>query len=194
MSETVRQVVATVVANRERFEAFCRSLSDEQLARPVPGSDWIVRDFAAHLGSLDAEFERWFSAVAAGDTLDSSRAVDGAAFDIDQYNDAAVAERRAWPFERVLAEAAELRDRMLRALGALTDEQVARTMHFAADRKRKAVDLPLKAFLVGWAQHDPIHAADMLKALPERAADAELREWLANPCVVGYQAAMNAPR
>ena len=109
MSETVRQVVEAVVANRERFEAFCRSLTEEQLGRPVPESEWIVRDFAAHLGTLDVEFERWFGAVAAGSPLDSSRSADGAAFDIDAYNDAHVAERRQWPFERVLAEAADLR-------------------------------------------------------------------------------------
>jgi hypothetical protein len=46
-------------------------------------------------------------------------------------------------------------------------------------------------FLSGWAQHDPIHVADMLKALPERAADAELKAWLDSPFVSGYQAIMN---
>jgi hypothetical protein len=31
----------------------------------------------------------------------------------------------------------------------------------------------------------------MVRALPERADDAELKTWLGNPFVTGYQAAMN---
>ena len=74
---------------------------------------------------------------------------------------------------------------------SLSDEQVASTMHFGGDAKRRAGDLQLSTFLVGWAQHDPIHVADMLRALPERANDAELRSWLDNPFVAGYQSIMN---
>jgi len=64
-------------------------------------------------------------------------------------------------------------------------------MHFAGDGKRAAADIPLRLFLQGWAQHDPIHVADMVKALPELAGDAQIAAWLDNPYVVGYQAAMN---
>ena len=52
-------------------------------------------------------------------------------------------------------------------------------------------ELPLKLFLAGWSQHDPIHAADMLKALPELRDDPEIKGWIENPFVAGYQAAMN---
>ena len=63
----------------------------------------------------------------------------------------------------------------------------------ATAAKREAVKLPLKLWLMGWAQHDPIHVADMLKALPERADDPALRAWIDNPFVAGYQKAMSGP-
>jgi hypothetical protein len=191
VSATIVQVIAAIEDNRQRFEEFCYSLSEEQLNRAVPQSTWVVRDFAAHLATLDRMLSRMFTAAIDGNA-DSSR-VDGEPFDVDAFNDAAVAERRNWPLERVFAEAADDRRALVEVLSQLTDEQIDRTMHFGADAKRKAGDLPLKLFLAGWAQHDPIHAADMLKALPELADDTALRAWTDNPFVHGYQRVMNAP-
>jgi hypothetical protein len=192
MNETIAQVTAAIKENRRRFEAFCYALSEEQLHRSVPGSTWLVRDFAAHLGTLDEPLIRWTEAIPSGAQIDMARAPDGDAFDVDAFNDAHVAGRRAWPLADVFAEAARNRERLVEALSALTDEQIDRPMHFA-DAKRGAADIPLKLFLTGWAQHDPIHVADMIKALPEVAGDPEIRAWLDNPFVIGYQAAMNRP-
>ena len=192
MSETVERVVATIAENRRRFEAFCYALSEDELNRPVPASTWIVRDFAAHLGTLDRAMIGWLRALASGGpSLEATRNHDGTPFDVDAFNEAQVVERRGWPLERVFAEASANRAELVDALRALSDEQVASTMHFGGDAKRRAGDLQLSTFLVGWAQHDPIHVADMLRALPERANDAELRSWLDNPFVAGYQSIMN---
>jgi hypothetical protein len=187
-SEAVRKVIDTIVENRTKFEAFCDSLSDEQLNRPVPESTWIVRDFAAHLDTLDPAMIALFEATVRGEQV---RNPDGGSFDVDAFNDAAVAERRDWPLERVFAEAAGHRARLIEALAQLTDEQIAQAMHFAGDAKRPAGQIPLNLFLTGWAQHDPIHVFDMMRALPERADDAELKAWLDSPYVAGYQRAMN---
>jgi hypothetical protein len=189
-TETAQTVIDAIVENRRKFEAFCYSLSDEQLGRPVPQSTWIVRDFAAHLDALDTALLRWFGA-ADGDATAAATADDGTPLDVDAFNDAQVASRRDWPLERVFAEAAENRAKLIEMLGALTQEQIDATMHFGGDAKRRAADIPLKAFLSGWAQHDPIHVADMLKALPERAEDPDLKGWLDSPFVAGYQAVMN---
>ena len=191
-NETIETIVAVIVENRRRFEEFCYSLTEEELNRPVPQSTWIVRDFVAHLGTLDRAIIGWTRSLAAGgDALDSTRNEDGSAFDVDAFNDEQVLERRAWPLKRVFAEASENRAGLIEGLRALTDEQIDRPMHFGGDAKRKGGDIQLKLFLGGWAQHDPIHVADMLKALPERAEDPELRAWLNNPFVAGYQAVMN---
>ena len=192
-SETVEKVIASIRAHRERFERFCRSLSEEELARPVPESSWIVKDFVSHLGTLDPELPRTFEAAAAGRPEEAALTAGGQPFDIDAWNDAQVAEQREWPLERILEEAARNRAALIESLARLRDEDVARTLHFSGDNKRSAADLPLKVFLLGWSRHDPIHAADMLKALPERAGDAELAAWVDEPVVKAYQAAMAGP-
>jgi len=192
-SRTIQGVIETIRDNRRRFEAFCYSLTEEQLMRPVPGTTWVVRDFAAHLDTLDTALLRWLSGAAAGAKVDAGVDAAGAPFDVDAFNDAQVAQRRAWPLERVFAEAEANRARLIEAMGALTDEQIEQPMHFAGDHKRGPGDLPLKLFLAGWAQHDPIHVADMIKALPELADDPEIKQWLDNPFVTGYQAIMSGP-
>lgn len=190
-SETAQRVIEAIRANRVHFEAFCYSLSEEQLNRPVPQSTWIVRDFAAHLGTLDTELMRWFGSAAGEAMPDSGAGADGTRFDMDAFNDAAVAERRSWPLERIFAEAATNRVALIDTIAGLTEEQVNRTTRFAGDGKRQGGELPLNLFLAGWAQHDPIHVADMLRGLPELADDAELKAWLDSPFVAGYQKVMN---
>ena len=191
MNETVAQVVAVIVENRRRFEEFCYSLSDEQLERPVPDSAWIVKDFAAHLATLDVTFRKYLESVEAGGQIDLSRDTLGEAFSLDRWNDEQVEQRRALSIREILAEAATNRARLIETMERLTEEQIGRPMHFT-DPKRGAADFPLNAFLIGWAQHDPIHVADMMKALPELAGDEALATWMANPFVRGYQASMSS--
>jgi Mycothiol maleylpyruvate isomerase N-terminal domain len=192
-SKTIEDVIDAILENRTRFKEFCYSLTDEQVTRPVPGTTWIVRDFAAHLDTLDTALLRWFDGAATGDSFDAGVDETGAPFDVDAFNDAQVEARRDWPLQRIFAEADSNRERLIAAMRRLTDEQVERPMHFSGDSKRPAADLPLKLFLAGWAQHDPIHVADMLKALPELADDPEIKRWLDNPFVAGYHAVMSAP-
>jgi Mycothiol maleylpyruvate isomerase N-terminal domain len=190
MNETVGQVIPVIRENRRKFEEFCFSLSEEELVRPVPGSAWIVRDFASHLATLDTLFDGFVTTVERGGQINMTQDANGAPFDLDAWNDVQVAERRSWTVRQIFDEAAANREELIAALGRLDEEQVARSMHFS-DPKRGSADFPLKAFLVGWAQHDPMHVADMLKALPGRAGDAGLTSWLANPFVSGYQASMS---
>lgn len=190
MNETFDQILPVIRENRRRFQEFCFSLSEEELARPVPDSGWIVKDFASHLATVDTFIDGCVDTVERGGQISMTRDAGGAPFDLDAWNDVQVAERRSWLIREIFDEAATNREQLIAALSRLDEEQVARSMHFS-DPKRGSADFPLKAFLVGWAQHDPMHVADMLKALPERAGDAELQAWLANPFVSGYQAAMS---
>jgi hypothetical protein len=192
-SETVAGIIGSIHEHRAKFERFCRSLSEEELSRPVPDSTWVVKDFVSHLATLDPELARAFEATAAGRPEDAGRNADGSPFDLDGYNDAQVAERRDWPLERILEEAAGNRAALIETLERLSDEDIAQMMHFQGDAKRSPAQLPLKVFLLGWSLHDPIHVADMLKALPERAGDAELAAWLSHPVIQGYQQAMAGP-
>lgn len=192
-SESVERLIRMFRDNRERFVAFCGSLSEEELARPVPNSTWQVKDFVSHLATLDTEITRWFESVMAGDTKGPGQNPDGTRFDIDQWNDAAIAERKGWTLDQIFTEAAPNREKMLETLARMTDEQIEQVVHFPGDNKRDPADVPFKLFLFGLARHDPIHVADMLKALPERADDADLRAWLDDPAVKWYQDAMSGP-
>jgi hypothetical protein len=53
--------------------------------------------------------------------------------------------------------------------------------------------VPLKLFIAGWAHHDAVHVADMLKALPERADDPDMRAWMDHPAIIWYQKTMAGP-
>lgn len=192
--DTIRMVIDNIRAHRVRFEAFCRSLSEEELMRPVPNSTWLVKDFASHLASLDPAMAESFRLSAQGRADEVFHTEQSEAFrDLDAWNDARVAERRGWPLARIQAEAEANRAALIEVLEGLSEEELQRELYFTGDNKRSPARLPLRAFLLGWSLHDPIHAADMLKALPERSGDAELAAWVEHPVVKGYQAAMAGP-
>jgi len=192
-SEKIERLIQQFRTNRTRFNAFCLSLSDEELERPVPDSTYRVIDFVSHLGTLDTVLSEQFRSFASGNPETLGQNADGTPFDIDNWNDEKVAKRRGWSLDEILEEASRNREVFLEELSKLTDEQIDQTMHFAGDNKRDPADIPFKLFLSGLARHDPIHVADMVKALPERAADPELRAWLGDSVVQWYQTTMAGP-
>lgn len=192
MADRVQAVIDALTRERLRFAAFARSLDDEERARPVPGSEWMVAEFIRHVATLDAAYAGWFGALAGDGDREPHRGSAG--FDVDRFNAAAVAELGDRDLEAVLAVATERRADVVRALRRLDDGQLDQMVRFGGDRKRPPVELPLIQLLGGWARHDAIHVADMLKALPERRADPTLTVWLGEPdaaAAIGrYQAAM----
>ncbi len=192
--ETADRVIATIEKERTRFEEWCRTLSNEELERMVPPDDkWSVKDFAAHLGTLDTELIRWFEGVIAGEPNQPVRNLDGTQFDIDDWNDGVVGPRHGWTLDQIFEEASANRVKLTETIRKLTEEHVNTITRFAGDNKRPPAEIPLKLFLLGWAHHDAIHVADMLKALPEQVDDPELKEWLNHPAVNWYQNAMAGP-
>ena len=192
-TERMQKTIDTIEEERRRFEAFCRSLSEEELARPVPDSTWIVRDFIPHLGTLDTELIRWFESVANGVPDAMERDANGRPFELDDWNDNTVAERREWTLDKVFDEAAANREKLIATLEKLTDEHTDSMTRLAGDNKRPPAEVPLKLFLAGWAHPDAVHVADMLKALPKRADDPEMRAWMDHPAVTWYQKTMAGP-
>lgn len=187
-SAAVLAVIEELDRHRERFEAFCRSLSAEELGRPVPKSTWLVRDFIAHLATIDVPVSGMFRAMHAGEDP-GIRNPDGGKFDVDHWNDRQAEERRALDVEALLAEARETREKLRADLVVLTDADLERTLKFAGDSKRPPAEIPFGAYLRGWCKHDPMHAMDMARALPER--QGELAPWFEDPVIQGYQRAMN---
>lgn len=189
MHADVEAVLVELDDHRERFEAFCRSLADEELDRPVPASDWLVRDFIAHLATIDGPVTEMFTTMLAGGDP-GLRTGDGERWDVDRWNEHQVQDRRDQSVEALLDEAARARARLREAMLRFDEESLARTFTFAGDGKRPPGQVRIGQYLRGYSKHDPIHAVDMLRALPERRTPA-LDAWLDDPIVQGYQAAMN---
>jgi hypothetical protein len=189
MNELVAGVLEELDSHRARYESFCRSLTSEQLERPVPKSTWIVRDFIAHLATIDDPIAEMFRNVHAGNG-GSIGAPEGGRWNVDDWNDGQVASRRERSVEEVLAEAAASRAQLRVHLAALDDSDVAHVMRFGGDSKRPPGEIRLGQFIQGWCKHDPMHAVDMMRGLPELASP-ELEAWFDDPIIKGYQAAMN---
>ncbi|MBI5948379.1 MAG: maleylpyruvate isomerase N-terminal domain-containing protein [Chloroflexi bacterium] len=188
MHSDVATVTAELDAHRLRFEALCRSLNARELDLPVPASTWLVRDFIAHLATIDDPVREMFRSLREGSPRTSSSGEDR--WDVDRWNEARVQERRALTVEQLLAEAAESRARIRDEMARLDAETLARTLDFGGDSKRPASKVQLLAYLRGWCKHDPMHALDMLRAMPGRLTP-ELEAWFDDPVIRGYQAAMN---
>lgn len=186
----VQRVVDELNSHRQRFVELCRSLSAEELAKPVPQSTWIVRDFIAHLATIDPTVAVIFRNIRDG-TNERMPTSGGERFDIDRWNDAQVEARRDWPLEEVLEEAAKNREELLTVLASLTDEDLGKPFPFEGDSKRPPADITLLQYLRGWCKHDVMHAVDMLRALPERRTP-EVEAWFDDRVVQGYQKAMNS--
>ena len=189
MNHDVARVMQELDAHRQQYIEFCRSLTPEQLNRPVPRSTWVVRDFIAHLATIDAPVGEMFQSMHEGGDP-GIRTGDGEKWDVDNWNDGQVVERRARPLEDVLAEAAETRAVLRARLGSLSTEDLGRKLKFGGDNKRPPSSIPLLAYLQGWCKHDPMHAVDMARAMPE-VLTAEFKAWIDDPVIAGYQASMN---
>ena len=171
MNDRLGNVIDTTNRNREQFERFCRSLSQEELARPIPESHWRVKDYMAHLASMDVWMFEWFDAVTRGDVF-IPRADDGGPFDIDAWNDARIDERKDASVDDLLSEAARLREKLMTTFPLFTQEALDARFNF------RGRDVSFIDYLELWTLHDPAHSLDMLKALPEQKQVPWVRSWI----------------
>jgi len=75
-------------------------------------------------------------------------------------------------------------------MARLDAETLARSLDFGGDGKRPPAKVRLLDYLRGWCKHDPMHAVDMMRAMPGRMTPI-LEQWFADPIVARYQSAMN---
>jgi Mycothiol maleylpyruvate isomerase N-terminal domain len=191
---SVVPVIETMQKNRERFVEFCRSLSEEELSRPVPPDNkWTVKDFIIHLATFEDLTTDWVEALVAGNATAPSQMEDGSKFDIDVWNNQRVAEWHDRSLDDILAQSVPDREHFVAALEKLTDEHTSTQIDFPGDNKRDPASVPFGLFLHGLARHDPVHVADIVKALPERANDPDIQEWIDDRMVQWYQQAMSGP-
>lgn len=180
MNIRARLMVDELARHRVQFEHLCLSLTGDELASPIPGSHWCVRDYIAHLCTIDGLIAaglgaRFGVAVALPDVPRSDP------FDIDEWNDAAVQARRSATVDDLLAEARHHRQNLLASIVRLTDADLDREVTIGGDRK--VIDLSRRRGRYGgtlWAVaiHDPTHVLDIIRALPHRGDEGWIRDWL----------------
>lgn len=182
MNPRIRLVVDEFARHRVQFETLCRELSEGELAAAIPGSPWTVKDYVAHLCTIDGLIVPGFAAMV-GQQAPLPDTPFPQPFDIDDWNEAAVRSRADRTIDDLLAEAAGHRELLIRAISEFTDEQLDRVIDYGGDRK--TLNLPKSrvrfgGLLWGIAIHDPTHTRDILRALPERAEEPWISEWLAS--------------
>ncbi len=182
MNVRMTPLIETVRDHRDRFDRFALELRDDELQRPVPGSGWTVKDYITHIATIDLTVREWFRSMVEGTPAipadPNAKPEEQPAFDIDAWNNKQVARRRDQPVETIIEEGRVLRDELLDIMAQFTDEVLDSEIPFPGDANRPAQDINFGAYLVSWATHEPAHALDMLRALPERQDNPELRRWL----------------
>jgi hypothetical protein len=166
--------------HRAAFEAFCRSLTPEELATRVPGAPWTVHGYIAHLATIDSLIAPFLAPLVGDSDVPRPQVAPPSPFDIDEWNESIVPLRADASLEDLFAEASRHRGNFVRVISALSEAQLDMMIPFGGDRK--VIDLPptqvrLEDLLWAIALHDPNHTQDILRALPHREPD--VREWLA---------------
>ena len=180
MNLRCRLVIDEFARHRVQFAAFCRDLTAEELAAKIPGSHWTVKDYIAHLATIDGLIVPGFAAQV-GQQAPLPDIPFPNPFDIDEWNESAVRSREDRSIDDLLAEAASHRERMVKAIAEFTDQQLDNVIDYGGDRK--TLNLPKSrvrfgGLLWGIAIHDPTHTRDILQALPERAKVPWIDEWV----------------
>ncbi|MBI5946780.1 MAG: DinB family protein [Chloroflexi bacterium] len=173
-------VVDELARHRVQFEHLCRSLDADELRAVIPGSHWTVRDYIAHLATIDGLIAPGFSTMV-GLSAPPPEPPLPTPFDIDEWNEAAVRARESKTMDELLAEAATHRGRMAAAIERMTDADLDRIIPYGGDRKTLGLAPTRVRFgglLWGIAIHDPTHTQDILRALPHRREEAWLTDWL----------------
>jgi uncharacterized damage-inducible protein DinB len=182
MNPRTQLIVDELARHRVQFEHLCRSLSDEELRAAIPQSHWTVRDYIAHLCTIDGLIAAGFGPMV-GLEFPQPEVPLPRPFDIDDWNEAAVRSREGTSIDDLLSEGRMHRERMAAAIGRMTDAELDQVIAYGGDRKTLNLApsrVRLGGLLWGIAIHDPTHTADILRALPGRQGESWITEWLAS--------------
>jgi hypothetical protein len=120
---TVTQLLTDIARDRERIDALVASLTEEQLVAPTLQGGRSVKDEIAHVTAWERRLTTWLEAMARGKKPE--RPEPGYTFDdIDKLNERDFVASRDTSVAEVLAEAASMHGEALRAIGALSDEDL----------------------------------------------------------------------
>lgn len=162
--ERAQQVIDKMAEERARFVSWVRAVPDEQWANVSPDGTWQARDYVAHLASIDPLLVGLMRNFQADGRIEEGSGL-GRAFDIDEWNEGKILERRTRSIEELIADMAANRVVLNAAMAGFTDGQLDRGFHFGGDAKRSPRDLQVHQFLSGLVYHDRWHMEDARRAL-----------------------------
>ena len=87
MITRIQPILDEQARHRAAFESFCRSLSAEDLATPVPNAPWTVHGYIAHLATIDALITPFLAPLAGITDVPRPEVAPPAPFDIDDWNE-----------------------------------------------------------------------------------------------------------
>ena len=182
MNARTQLVIDELARHRRQFEHLCLSLSDDELSAVVPGSHWTVKDYIAHLATIDGLIAASF-ARGHGIEVEPPDVPLTAPFDIDDWNESAVRGREQASIDELLGRMAIHRADMVRGIEQMSDDDLDRIIPYGGDRKALGLaptNVRFGGLLWGIAIHDTTHTRDILGGLPGRRHDAWISEWLAS--------------
>jgi Mycothiol maleylpyruvate isomerase N-terminal domain len=109
VSARKQTILEEMARHRERFETFCRSLTVEEVATPVPNTPWTVHGYIAHLATVDSLISPFFARFVGITDIPLPDPSPPVPFDIDEWNEAIVPLRASASLDDLLAEAARHR-------------------------------------------------------------------------------------
>lgn len=182
MNPRTQLILDELARHRTQFEVFCRSLSTDELETAVPDTPWTVKDYIAHLSTVDGVIAAGFQRLSGGSFAPDMDIPAGDPFDIDDWNAAAIEARKGRSVEELLSEASSHRANMVRAFEALDESHLDMEIPYGMRRASGLPDAPVPLREILWAisLHDPTHTADILRALPQKSDEPLVREWLAS--------------
>jgi hypothetical protein len=162
--ERVQQVIDKMAEERARFVAWIRQVPAERWASLSPDGKWQARDYVAHLASIDPLLVGLMRAFQAEGRVDDGSG-SGRRFDIDEWNERQILERRERSIEELLGDMERHRVDLNAAMADFTDEQLERSFHFGGDAKRAPREVQVHQFLNGLVYHDRWHMEDARRAM-----------------------------
>jgi uncharacterized damage-inducible protein DinB len=145
------EVLTLMQTERERVWNAIAELSEEAMSHPARDGDWSVKDILAHLAFWEQDATQRLEFIAAGRS-DKIRYY-GSDEQIDETNADVYYRRRDWTLEQAMQALRRARERMLEALTAITDDQLA----------SKPSGIPVLHWLAGDTyEHDQEHLLQLL--------------------------------
>ncbi len=177
MDPLIAEIIEEVDANRAMFVALVRACTPHDLAQPLARSARRVLDVLAEAAAADQVALHYLTAP---DDPAVPRLPGAPPFHADHWASAQIRWRSGRDVPTLLREMTQRREECLALLEALRPGDLDREVSFPGDTRRSPARVPLRLWLRTWSKQDMLRAQEILHAVPDLAANADFRAWLAD--------------